>query len=1153
MKRTFPTLLLTALLASTALAGRDVPFQITVDGQKIDGTITNSISKPKAMAADARAITPADIQVKFDGLGVRPVLNVSTMPPKVAYVAGETVRFLASFNYGAWIDRADVIIYQAGARERGAETLEVSSLGAAEWVMPADGPDEMRYVVRVYDASGRWDETEPLPLRRVRDTLQSQEFADASIAPGVGEDRTAIRNIDVYGGSITVYGKHVPPEHEVTVLGEPVPVDADGSFVVQRVLPSGSHGVDISVLKNGVGLEFTREVSIPENQWFTVALADFTGGYRINDEIKAVRPGDFKNTYTKGRLAFYLKGKIKGRSILTAAADTGEQQLKHLFRGLDEKDPRAFLKRIDPDDYYPVYGDDSEAFEDAPTRGKFYVRFDHGPSHIMWGNFKSNITGTTFLRQERALYGANGVYKTARNVPNGEARTQLQAYAAQPGTLPQRDILRGTGGSAYFLKHQDITQGSETVSLEIRNAVTGFVTARKTLKFGVDYDFDYVQGVLILRRPLSSSSGAGTENYVVAAYEYSPSASEVDGYAVGGRAHQWIGDHVRVGVSGLREKSGSANQEAYGADVHVEATPNTFVEAEVAQSRGPGFGKTYSPDGGLTTFDTGSAGDPKRKAMAYRVQGQATLEDVSGGRARGLVKAKYEHYEKGFSSLDTEATEKKTAWGVEADAEVSDRVKVAVTYSEARTANDQIDRDGQAKTRIGLTEHVSIEPFARVQQKKRAPTADSEEGYHMDAGARLIYTWDENNEAYVFGQATVAHGGKLRKDNRVGIGGKKQITDRINVSGEISEGNLGLAARALVEYEPNDSGRYYLGYDLQADREGAGGWPFNLIGDDMGTVVVGAHQRINDQWDVYAEDNYDMFGERRSLTQTYGVTYTPVKALTFGGGVEIGTVFDNTIDPSTKKRNPDFDRTALSLSAVYHDDEGYDAKAKGEVRWEDSEDNTRDLTHYLLSTAVGLKVSEDWRALGSLDAVFTDATDAIKEGQYAEGSLGFAYRPAQGDKFNALVKYTYLYDNPAGNQVTVDGTTDGPSQRSHIFSADASYDVLPQLTLGAKYGFRIGETKDRTVGSTWEDSAAHLGIVRADVHIVHEWDALAEGRVLWSPTTDSTEFGLLLALYRQIGGNFKVGIGYNFGRFSDDLRDLTFDDQGVFVNVVGKI
>ncbi len=49
----------------------------------------------------------------------------------------------------------------------------------------------------------------------------------------------------------------------------------------------------------------------------------------------------------------------------------------------------------------------------------------------------------------------------------------LPAFAAQPGTLPQRDEFLGSGGSAYFLKRRDINQGSEQVTVEIRDETTG--------------------------------------------------------------------------------------------------------------------------------------------------------------------------------------------------------------------------------------------------------------------------------------------------------------------------------------------------------------------------------------------------------------------------------------------------------------------------------------------------------------------------------------------------------------------------------------------------------------------------------------------------------------------------------------------------------
>ena len=52
---------------------------------------------------------------------------------------------------------------------------------------------------------------------------------------------------------------------------------------------------------------------------------------------------------------------------------------------------------------------------------------------------------------------------------------------------------------------------------------------------------------------------------------------------------------------------------------------------------------------------------------------------------------------------------------------------------------------------------------------------------------------------------------------------------------------------------------------------------------------------------------------------------------------------------------------------------------------------------------------------------------------------------------------------------------------------------------------------------------------------------------------DERRSGLLAVVSRYIGDNLKVGLGYNFTDFSDDLTDLDFDSQGYFINLVGKI
>ncbi|TDJ00358.1 MAG: hypothetical protein E2O73_06035, partial [Deltaproteobacteria bacterium] len=46
----------------------------------------------------------------------------------------------------------------------------------------------------------------------------------------------------------------------------------------------------------------------------------------------------------------------------------------------------------------------------------------------------------------------------------------------------------------------------------------------------------------------------------------------------------------------------------------------------------------------------------------------------------------------------------------------------------------------------------------------------------------------------------------------------------------------------------------------------------------------------------------------------------------------------------------------------------------------------------------------------------------------------------------------------------------------------------------------------------------------------------------------TANIGALVAIYRYLGKHFKVGVGYNFTDFSDDLTDLSFDHRGVFVN-----
>ena len=48
-----------------------------------------------------------------------------------------------------------------------------------------------------------------------------------------------------------------------------------------------------------------------------------------------------------------------------------------------------------------------------------------------------------------------------------------------------------------------------------------------------------------------------------------------------------------------------------------------------------------------------------------------------------------------------------------------------------------------------------------------------------------------------------------------------------------------------------------------------------------------------------------------------------------------------------------------------------------------------------------------------------------------------------------------------------------------------------------------------------------------------------------------TRTGWLVGVDRDIGRNFRVGVGYNFTEFSDDLTNFDYDHKGWFLNLVG--
>ncbi len=1082
-----------------------------------------------------RILEDAGVQVTFDGLGAKPLLAISTEDMRTSYVAGAPVTFRASSNYPAWITRAEVRVADARHPTQTIAVLPVAANGTVTWAMPDEGADEMIYALRVYDSAGRFDETRVLQLNRSAKDFATEAKDGKVVAAGEGEDMTARRSIPVRGGAVTVTGNTLYGGSTVSVMGEQAIADASGTFVLQRILPPGSHDIRVGVGQGSV----TRHVDIPKTEWFYVGLVDLTIGKEIG--------GD---SYTLGRLAGYAKGHTEGGYTVTASIDTREGELKDLFSGLDEKSPDRVLRRIEPEDVYPTFGDDSTAFEDAPTSGKIYLKVEKDRSAILWGDFKTSDGATRLIRSDRTLYGLQVQHESLAQTTDGAARLKFSAFAAEPDRLVQRDILRGTGGSAYFLKRQDILSGTETLLVQWRDPVSGNVVQNQTLTAGDDYEIDYFQGVVILKRPLGSSAGNEVvtdrplgqyDVNLVAQYEYVPTTGAVDGYSAGARFETWVNDAVRFGVSGQKETTGIADNAILGADLLLRKSDDTYLSFDYARSEGPGFGTDLSLNGGLDIDAGMTAGITGLPANGYRVEGKADLAELTGGAVAGAVAAYFDRKEAGFVSADYDIETTQTDWGLSGEVALGARTDLTFGYQDFKNVDGKHRTDAKLGLAFAINEQWSAE--VGVTQTDRAdPSADADQiGSRTDAGARLTWTRDEDLKAWVFGQTTVSRSGGLPDNDRLGFGAELRLSERLSAEAEVSGGSLGTAGFAGLAYDNQAGSQYHLGYKLDPTRSQDADV---FSGTDGGTWVIGATSKINDSVTYRAENTYDMFGDNRTITQAYGVRYTPSDVWSYDGALEFGES-DSTFGVTTQRR-------AISLGLAYSDGDRLKAGLRGEARRETSTDGEADRSTWLVSGYARAQTSEDWRLLANIDALISKSDQAsTRDGRYVEANIGYAYRPVAHDRVNALLRYTYLYDMPGEDQVNIDGELNGPRQRSHILSFDVNYDISKQVTLGAKYGYRLGEVADRD-SDTFSKDTADLAILRLDYHVVHNWDILLEGRMSNQREAKVTDYGVLAGVYRHFGNNMKLGVGYQWGDISDDLRSIEGKKEGVFLNLVGK-
>ena len=1259
-------------------ANQLAPIRITVDGVPLDGR--EGVNEADRQRCVDVALARADIQVRYDPLEQKPALNTLAIPQQA--VVGKPVRFTTYSNYPRYIERSEVRLFapDQSVQQTPLAVIPVQVGGFSEWVPPPTQdpllkftqalatPHYVTYVLRVYDHAGRFDETKPRRLdisnSAALTTPDSIRLSQDAERLAYGDNTLILSNIPVHGGAVTVSGSNVPEGDAVTVLGMPVPVDAGRHFVARQILPGGPQQVTVNILNGrGEGLEFSRNLSIATDDSFFVGLADFTAGAgSVSGPIALVTgdPNSARRDFVNGQLAFYYKGLVKGQWLLTAAADTQEQPIKDLFSNFASKDPEYLLRRIDPDRYYPVYGDGSTTVQDAPTSGKFYVRLDKGDTSVLWGDFQSHLTGTDFIQYTRTLYGLSLRYRSAETTSLGEKKRSVDAFWAEPGTLDSRQEFRGTGGSLYYLQNQDISVGSEQIWVQVRDRDSGLVLSVTQLVPAQDYDINYMQGSILLHSPLPATANAqmlvqsgslsGDPVYLVVTYEYVPDFSSVSSLSVGGHADQWFGDHLELGVSDFHQGDPGEEQDLRGVNGTYRYKAGTYIKSEYAYSDGVGSPMLTSVTGGLSFNPVTTNGSP---ASAERVETAVDLSEVTDS-LKGRISAYYQDRGANFSGPGQLTPGMAVHQdGASVSVPVDASTQVAGKFDSA-AAGVQSITSGELGVEHKLDEHWRVAVGARVDDRENvipdaSPTL-SENGRRTDlaltvgyqpspgivapvggsvpgssratdkaagsgslpatgapgttsgaSGASAVSNASANVGAntsagalgsaaaampaaapgarrppwdvYAFVQDTVQHTETRPENDRAGVGGTYQISDAARVGAEASDGGLGFGGKLSTDYRIDDRSNLYLNYTLAADQ------PDALNDGREGTLTTGTRYRYSDATSLYGEERMQTGSGSDNLTRVYGVDFTPNKQWTYGLKFEHGTISDPLAG--------DIVMTAVSATLQYSKDR---IKYGGALEYRNDDVTVGNLsspvesgvtaatTPSLSATLAGLpsavnatagaagashtvltrnslsyQLDQDWRLFGKLNWSQTEgAVSSTLNAAFHEIAVGAAWRPVRDDRWNTLFKFTLFDDQPSAAQLSAVGNTIDYAQQSRVLDIDSMYQATHWLAVGFKYAIRNGDLKPTETVGNWFPSEAQLWIARADVLIVRQWDGMLELRRLAIHETGDQRSGALIGAYRHMGDHVKIGVGYNFTNYSDNLTDLNYRRQGFFINTVGK-
>jgi len=919
--------------------------------------------------------------------------------------------------------------------------------------------------------------------------------------------------------------------NRVSINKEPIELDAGGNFSYSLTLPQGTSRLNITVEDpQGHTGEIDREVEVNDSPLFLLAFADSkisrltTSGNLTN----AGRGGE-KEIVTEGRVALYLKGRIAGRYLLTAAFDTGTEEFSDLFKDLDHAETDHLLTNLDPDRLYPVYGDSSTLVNDTESQGKLYLALDSDELHLLIGNYSLNLHGTELASYRRTLFGGHAVYRSADQSTYGQPVTEIELFGAENRQVHVRDEVNATGGALYYLSRSEVIEGSEQVTIVVRDSLTGLPLARLPQERNIDYSIKYPEGRILFRRPVSAVQSAArlitqgllSGNPVSIQIDYEATADSFEKNAYGGRVRQQLGDQIAVGLTAVQDETGDGPYELLGIDTEIRFGKGTRLLTEYATSNGSEALVNISHDGGLNYTAVAASGIEEGEAWKAAAEFdigawfdhpdflQTTLYHKqldSGFRAAGQT-----------AEAGTQKSGAELLWRPrESDSFLFrfDREKrdntTALVATMLQTTMLQW-RYEQRNWRL-LTEFEALESEDVTGQRL---TDD------QLAALRLEIDLTDRLTGSVAQQLTLSG----TKDNRTTLGLDYRPVDPLSLFASATTGTLGRSAEGGVSLLL-DKSRIYLTQRLM--QEAANHESATILGGENQNGPYGS--RLYTEYQINrataGTGSVSLFGAEKKWHSDKGLQ------LLIGGEMS-----------EAKRSTEETSQYSLASGLTYRYTDRFKLSLRGEFR---EQEGTTTLQQFLTVNQAEGKLTPDLTLIGLYRySVSDNRTTGLKEAGFEEASVGLAFRPTENDFFNALARATRLTDR----RPTETGSTDYLDTVLDTLSFEFSLQLTEALEWVEKNAVRWKEETDATDSFS---SRAWLSLHRFNYLFTKSIDSGLEYRWLTESSTYGKRQGWLAELGWRPKKAVRLGVGYNFTDFSDDERSLNnYSVQGWFVRVQG--